>query len=179
MIEVCKQDKNQAAGLRDAAMIALMYIALLRREGAANLTMSDYNPETGELLISEKRNKERTNYIDNGAKEALDAWISIRGNSPGAMFVAVNKSGKISSYDHFTPQAVYNMVVKRSKQAGIENNSPHNFRRTGASDYLAADVDVITVSDLGGWKSVQTLKRYDRRPKEAKKKAASLLKVPY
>lgn len=178
MMDVCRADTNRAAGTRDAAMIALMYIAMLRREGVANLDLSNYNPATGELLVTEKRNKERIDYIANGAKQAMDAWLAIRGSTPGALFVAVNKSGKITNYEHFSAQTVYKMIAKRSAQASIENNSPHNFRRTGASDYLAAGVDVITVSKLGGWKSVQTLKRYDRRPEEAKRKAAELLHIP-
>jgi integrase/recombinase XerD len=179
MMDVCKQDENRNAGIRDAAMIALMYIALLRREGVANLRVEDYHPSTGELVVIEKRSKERTDYIENGAREALHAWLKVRGDTPGALFVAVSKTGKITGYDHFTPQTVYNMIQKRSEQAGVENNSPHNFRRTGASDYLAADVDVLTVSKLGGWADVRTLKRYDRRPEEAKKKAASKLHIPY
>jgi integrase len=177
MLDVCRQDQNHAAGTRDAAMISLMYIALLRREGVADLRLDNYNPSTGELRVTEKRNKERTNYVENGARDALGAWLVVRGDTPGALFVAVDKSGKIADYDHFSPQAVYKIIRKRSKQAGVANNSPHNFRRTGASDYLNI-TDALTVSGLGGWENVQTLKRYDRRPEEAKKKAASLLHIP-
>lgn len=178
MLDVCKADPNHTAGVRDAAMISLMYIAMMRREGVANLTLDSYNPSTGELLVIEKRNKERTAYVENGAREALDEWIAVRGSTPGALFVGVDKSGKITGYDHFSPQAVYNMIAKRSREAGVSNNSPHNFRRTGASDYLDI-TDALTVASLGGWESVQTLKRYDRRPEEAKKKAASLLHIPH
>ena len=179
MLDACRQDGNQTAGRRDAAMIALMYIALLRREELAKLSLADYNPQTGELRVSGKRSKERIGYVANGAKNALDEWLAVRGSTAGALFVAVSKSGKIPGFHHFTPQVVYNMIGKRSAQAGVENNSPHNFRRTGASDYLMAGVDVITVGKLGGWKNVQTITLYDRRPEEAKRNAASLLHVPY
>lgn len=179
MIDACKRDENHPAGARDAAMIALMYIALLRRKEVVNLSLSDYNPATGEIRISGKRNKERIAYIENGAKEALQAWLAIRGDAPGALFVAVNRGGNIITHEHLSPEAVYQIIDKRSTSAGVENNSPHNFRRTGASDYLAADVDVLTVSKLGGWNNLRTLKRYDRRPEEAKKKAAQKLHIPY
>lgn len=179
MIDACKTDENRTAGARDAAIIALMYIALLRREEVTKLRLSDYNPETGELLVRGKRSKERTDYVTNGAKSALDAWLALRGSTPGALFTAVDKVGKIRRFSPVSGKAIYNMIDKRSAQAGVVNNSPHNFRRTGASDYLAADVDVLTVSKLGGWKSVQTLKRYDRRPEDEKRRAAESLTIPY
>lgn len=178
LMQACHADTNTTAGIRDAAIIALMYIALLRREEVAKLSLSDYNPTTGELLISGKRNKERITYVVNGARDALHAWLAVRGDQPGALFVAVNKGGNITGYGHFLPGAVYEMVAKRGLQAGVENNSPHNFRRTGASDYLAADVDVLTVSKMGGWSNLKTLKRYDRRPEEAKRAAAEKIHIP-
>jgi integrase len=180
LIDVCKADKNRSAGVRDAAMIALMYIALLRREEVTKLTLSSYDPETGKLLIIGKRKKQRTVYIANGAQTALGDWLAIRGSTPGALFVAINKSGKISSFRHIIPDAVYKMTIKRSKQAGVEDNSPHNFRRTAISNLLdSGGTDIVTISKLAGHKNVQTTARYDRRPEEAKKKAASLLHLPY
>ena len=176
LLDSCKQDTNHTAGARDAAMIALMYIALLRREEVVNLTLDNYNPETGKLTLIGKRNKQRTDYITNGAKEALHAWLAIRGTTPGPMFVAVNKSGKLGT-EKMTPQAVYNMTVKRG--AGLQHFSPHDFRRTGISDLLDTGVDIALVAKMAGQKNVQTTARYDRRPEEAKKHAAELLNIPY
>ncbi len=180
LIDICKQDANRNAGIRDAAMIALMYIALLRREEVANLTLENYDPKTSRLTLIGKRSKQRTDYVTNGAKDALHDWLSIRGSAPGAMFTKVNKSGKVdASCQHFTPQTVYNMAAKRGEQAGIQHFSPHDFRRTGISDYLDAGVDIVTVSKVSGQKNVNVTAKYDRRPEEAKRKAASLLHVPY
>ena len=177
MLDVCKRDENYRAGARDAAMIALMYIALLRRKEVERLKLSDYNPSTGELRVYGKRNKERVDYVDNEAKENLERWIAIRGNAPGALFVAINKSMRITGYKHFRDQTVYNIIMERSLQAGVSNNSPHNFRRTGASDYLKI-TDPLTTAKIGGWESLQTLQRYDRRPEETKKEAVSLMHLP-
>jgi integrase/recombinase XerC len=180
LIDACKADPNTHAGTRDAAMIALMYIALLRREEVATLSLDNYDPKTGRLTLTGKRNKQRSDYITNGARDALNDWLSIRGTQPGALFIAVNKSGKLDAQcDHMSPQAIYNMAAKRGLSAGLSHFSPHDFRRTGISDYLDAGVDIVTVSKVAGQKNVQTTARYDRRPEEAKRKAANLLHVPY
>ena len=66
LMNVCLDDPSPA-GSRDAAIIALMYAGGLRRSEVANA--SNYN--NGKLVITGKGNKERTIYIDNGAKEAI------------------------------------------------------------------------------------------------------------
>jgi integrase len=181
LMDACKRDKNRNAGIRDAAMIALMYIGMLRREEITTIALGDYDPQTGKLMLIGKRNKQAAVYATNGAMTALQDWLLIRGSAPGALFVVVNKSGKLDTkYNHITPQAVYFMTIKRSKQAGVEDNSPHNFRRTAISNLLDSNqTDVVTISKLARHKNVQTTARYDRRPEEAKKKAANLLHVPY
>lgn len=181
LIDACKADENRRAGVRDAAMIALMYIALLRRDEVAKLTLSSYDPKTGRIVLVGKRKKQRTVYVSNGAQAALDDWLAIRGTEAGALFVSINKAMKLNpERKHLTADAVYYIVSERSKQAGVENNSPHNFRRTAISNLLDSnETDIVTIAKLAGHKNVQTTARYDRRPEENKKKAASLLTVPY
>ena len=76
-------------------------------------------------------------------------------------------------------QAIYNMLFKRSRKQAFTASSPHDMRRTFISHLLDAGADISTVSKMAGHANIQTTARYDRRPEEAKRKAAELLHVPY
>ena len=208
LMTACQKDQNQNAGTRDAAIIGMMYATGLRRDEVVNLSLDSYDPETGKLTLTGKRNKQRMAYITNGAKDALGDWLAIRGSEPGPLFVEVNKGGKVLIEREemmvkpfrkirgveipnkkagqtiyrggaMTSQAIYNMLAKRAQEAGIKNFSPHDMRRTFISHLLEAGADIAIVSKMAGHANVQTTARYDRRPEEAKRKAAELLHVPY
>lgn len=174
----CERDTTNA-GARDAAVIALMYACGLRREEVVTLSLADYDAESGRLVVRGKGNKERTAWLTGGAARAVADWLAVRGDMPGALFVAVNKSGRIMNYSHMTPKTIYTMLAKRATEAGVKSFSPHDMRRTFVSDLLDAGADITTVSKMAGHANVATTARYDRRPEEAKRKAASLLHVPY
>lgn len=171
-------DDPTPAGARDCAVIALMYAAGLRREEVVTLDLESYDVSTGRLVVHGKRNKDRTGYLNNGAAHALADWLTVRGDNPGPLFLAVNKGGKIN-HRRMTPQAVYNLLAKRADLAGVRTFSPHDLRRTFVSDLLDAGADITTVAKMAGHASVTTTSRYDRRPEAAKQKAAGLLHVPY
>lgn len=177
LMNVCQNDKNERAGVRDAALISVMYTAGLRRDEVVNLSLDSFNPETGQLTVTGKRQKQRTAYIENGAYDALMDWLQIRGSEPGALFVSIDRGERLG--DGMTSQAVYNILQKRAEQAGIKSFSPHDLRRSFVSELLDKGADIATVAKMAGHKNVQTTARYDRRPEEAKRKAAKLLHVPY
>jgi site-specific recombinase XerD len=114
----------------------------------------------------------------NGSKDALDAWIQVRGVEPGALFVPINKGGNLI-FHRMTDQAVWKMVQKRAAQAGVKKFSPHDLRRSFCSDLLDHGADIAVVQQLAGHSNIQTTARYDRRGERAKKKAAELLLVPF
>lgn len=177
LMTACLNDAS-ASGARDAAIIALLRVGGLRRAEICALNVDDYDTASGALVIRGKRNKERAGYVTNGAKEALDDWLTVRGTDTGALFCPVSKGGTLVIRRMY-PEAIFNMLAKRAAQAGVKNLSPHDFRRTFVSDLLDAGADIATVQKLAGHANVQTTARYDRRGEQAKRKAVALLHVPY
>jgi site-specific recombinase XerD len=178
LLATCESDPTPA-GVRDAAIIALMYGAGLRRAEVVALDREDYTPETGALAVRHgKGNKARQVWMTNGAADALADWLDLRGNDSGPLFWPINKAGRIMRR-RMTTQAVYNLLARRADEAGVRAFSPHDLRRTFVSDLLDAGADIATVAKLAGHASVTTTARYDRRPEEAKQKAAGLLHIPY
>jgi len=176
MLDACAADQDPG-GVRDAAIIALLYSAGLRRAELARLDLEDYNAQTGELKVRGKRRKERLLPIEGGAAEALADWLAVRGDHAGALLCRIRKGGRLSG--RLSTQAVWHIVQERAKAAGVRDVSPHDFRRTFVSDLLDAGADIAIVQRLAGHANVNTTARYDRRPEEAKRRAVRLLHVPY
>src|SRR3990172_12466850 len=96
----------------------------------------------------------------------------------GHRILPIAKGGKIE-IRRMTDQAVYLALRKRAGQAKVREFSPHDLRRTFASETLDAGADIATVQKMMGHADPATTARYDRRGEEAKRKAASLLHFPY
>ena len=79
------------------------------------------------------RHDERQIYATNGGKEAIDAWIAIRGDWPGALLCPVAKGGCIQPRD-MAAQAVMVRVRTIAEQAGVGLVTPNDLRLT----YLTA-----------------------------------------
>lgn len=178
LFDTCRADES-AAGRRDAALLAVCYGAGLRRSEAAGLELHDYAADSGTLTVrGGKGGKDRLTYVAAGGRQALDDWLAVRGEAEGSLFLRVRKGGTVES-EGVSAQAVYGIMRKRAKQAGIDSFSPHDLRRTFVSDLLDNGADVSMVQQLAGHSQVTTTQRYDRRPERAKAKAAELLHVPY
>ncbi|MFN3242962.1 MAG: tyrosine-type recombinase/integrase [Planctomycetota bacterium] len=171
-------DDRGPAGVRDAAILGVLFGAGLRRQEVVLLDVGDFDADCGELRIQGKGSKEREAFATNGILEALRDWIAIRGVDAGPLFVPISKSGKLGS-GRLSAQAIYNLLRTRSTQAGVKRLSPHDLRRTFATMLLEAGADVAVVAGLMGHASIETTRRYDRRDSKARKRAVDMLHVPY
>jgi site-specific recombinase XerD len=192
LFEVCAQEANdprmRARGVRDAAMLALLYVGGLRRTELSSLKLSDYDSETKTVRIRGKGNKERQVYAEGGADLLLVSWLKLRGEGEPAepLFLPVRKDGEVRHTDahgekksSLSDQAIYKMVKRRHREAKIKEVSPHDFRKTFVGDLLDAIGDLSTVQKLAGHSDPATTARYDRRGERAMREAASHLHVPH
>jgi site-specific recombinase XerD len=178
LFEACAKDGGPA-GARDAAILAVLYAGGLRRAELVSLELEDYAPTSGALVIRHgKGNKWRTVYLKRGAAKALAAWLSVRGDVAGPVFVPINRHDRIERRA-MTDQAILYILWRRAEEARVRRFSPHDLRRTFISDLLDAGADISTVQQLAGHANVQTTARYDRRGEHSKQRAADLLDVPF
>lgn len=178
LIQNCIENESPI-GIRDAAIISILFGAGLRREEITKLNLEDYSPEDAKLVIRGKRSKQRIAYLGDGALAALMNWLELRGKDTGPLFVPVKRGGTLRYGRRLSPQSIYYLLKVRAKRAGVKPFTPHDLRRTFVSRLLDAGVDIAIVAKMAGHSNIQTTARYDRRPEEAKQRAAKLLQIPY
>lgn len=178
LLEVCLNDENRLMGARDAALIAILRGGGLRREEAVNLDLKDLNFSTGALKVRcGKGGKDRTVYLPAGLLALVEDWLNIRGLGKGAILCHIRKGGTVV-VRRLTPQSVWVILQKRALIAGVEDFSPHDFRRTFISDLLDAGADLATVQQLAGHSDPSQTAKYDRRGEETKRRAVQALDIP-
>ena len=167
---------GKPSGTRDAAIFAIGLGAGLRRQEIANLTLDSYR--AGKLTVIGKGNKTRTVPLPKGAIKAIDAWLALRGTEPGPLFHAINRWEQINN-NGLTPEAIRKILIRRALAAEIDPVTPHDLRRTYATNLIAASVPLPTVQKLMGHASVTTTANYDRAGEDAKIAAANTIFIPY
>lgn len=173
LIDSCLSLKT-ALGARDAALIGLIYGAGLRRQECADLHLSDINIQKQTVKISGKGNKERVNDLHDKTIFLLSHYLRARGMTSGALFYRGLKSGELLS-EGISSQAIYDILARRQSNIGLEHMTPHDLRRTYATNLLEMNQDVFTVQALMGHADVATTRTYDMRDKTTQKKAVQTL----
>ncbi|WP_193199642.1 tyrosine-type recombinase/integrase [Nostoc sp. MG11] len=178
LMQACMDDTTPQ-GVRDAALIAILRGAGLRRAEAVNLDLKDFLAKTNCLEVrSGKGGKDRTVYLPTVATAVVGDWLAVRGKKPGPLLCPIRKGGEVQ-LRRMTPQAILLILRKRATSAGVDPFSPHDFRRTFCSDLLDSGTDIVTVQKLAGHTSPATTSKYDRRGEETKRKAVEKLDITY
>lgn len=170
-------DRTRPGGARDAALLAVLFVGGLRRHEAAGLDLGSFDPSADTLRVIGKGNRERLVHVANGARRALAAWLSVRGDSAGPLFCPVTKDGRIR-LRRLSDQSIFDVVTKLAGRAGIQKVTPHDFRRAMISQ-LIEKVDLAIVSRCVGHASTNTSALYDRRGERTRRMAFEQLFVPY
>jgi site-specific recombinase XerD len=173
LFTICEADSS-AAGIRDAALIAVLYCTGIRRNEVVGLTLADYDPKQEAFMIRGKGNKVRLAFLTADAHGRLGQWLEIRGQSAGPIFVSISKAGTLGT-EPLRGQSIRFILQSRAKLAAVKPFSPHSMRRTTATHLLEHGVDLAIVQKMLGHRHLSTTALYDRRGEGAKKKATEQL----
>jgi integrase/recombinase XerD len=163
-------DTSTALGLRDKAMLELMYATGLRVSELVGLELGNLNLNQGVIRVIGKGSKERLVPIGEAAHESLDAYLA--GSRPGLLkgaqcdcvFVTSRKSG-------MTRQAFWYMVRRHAASCGITQKlSPHVLRHSFATHLLNHGADLRVVQLLLGHADLSTTQIYTHIAREGLKR---------
>ncbi len=175
---VCFDDKNAAAGARDACILGLLYGTGLRRTEVVILDIEDLDFGTGSLKVIGKGDNERTVYLPRGTLQLAESWIAHRGTlESGPLLWHVARTGETRPR-RISAESVYRIVLKRHRISGVDRFTPHDLRRSYISDLLDDGVDSVVAARQVGHANVQATARYDRRSERSQQEAARQLGVP-
>jgi site-specific recombinase XerD len=167
---------TSAQGRRDAALLAVLRVAGLRRAELAALSVADLDRAAWTMRVVGKGNKERRAYVAQ-ARPEIEAWMAARGEAPGPLFCAVSRAGRPIAR-RMADSSIAFVLARLAMRAGVKELSPHDLRRTFVGDLLDAGADIAVVQRLAGHAQVTTTQRYDRRGERAAARAAGLIGVP-
>jgi integrase len=154
-------------------MAALALFAGLRRVEISRLDCEDVT--AGKVtVVRGKGEKRRDVFIPAPAQDALAAWLAVRGGRSGPLFWRGLRGGGVVE-GRLSVWGVWRGLADACTRAGIENVTPHDFRRTFASTLLDVGVDLAEVSKRMGHADPRTTAKYDRRGDAAGKAAADRL----
>jgi hypothetical protein len=100
--------------------------------------------------------------LEPGVVLALEAWLKVRGETPGPLFTAAGRKGPTGrrAEEHLTGEGIYHMVLRRAAQAGVKDVTPHTFRYTCATRLLKGGVAEVLVQRVLAHSHLATTQTY-------------------
>ena len=141
---------------RDAALIRLFIDTGCRRSELATLQLDNIDWSLRVLAIVGKGSRGRAVPFGKKAAAALDRYIRMRSRHSYADLsnLWIGHAGAM------TGNGLYQVLVKRAKQAGVQGVHPHLFRHGFAHSWLAQGGQETDLMSLAGWRSRSMLSRY-------------------
>jgi len=159
-------DLKSPSGLRDKAILEVLYASGMRVSELVKLNISDVDKDDGEILVSGKGSKERIVLIGGPAMTALKDYLKygrsklVKSTSNRAIFL-----GRFGT--RITSRSVERIIQKHIKKSGIDKKiSPHSLRHSFATHMLERGADLRTVQELLGHASLSTTQIYTHVTKE-------------
>jgi integrase/recombinase XerD len=155
-----KIDTSALHGLRDRAMLELLYASGLRISELANARLENFNFEERIVRVTGKGNKTRLVPVGHKASEALAAYLSterpklVKRRSGSEIFLS-ERGTKL------TTARIWQIVKKHARRAGLEKNIyPHLLRHSFATHLLGNGADLRIIQEMLGHADISTTQVY-------------------
>jgi integrase/recombinase XerD len=163
-------DASTLIGLRDKAMLEMIYATGLRVSELVGLRMPDVNLERGFLVVMGKGSKERAVPMGETAITAVKAYLArarqglLKGKDSEMLFISSQRRG-------MTRQMFWERIRFYTVKAGIGKNvSPHTLRHSFATHLLDNGADLRAVQAMLGHSDISTTQIYTHVSRERLKK---------
>ena len=158
-------DLSTESGLRDRAIIELLYSGGLRVSELVALNRDSINLGRREFMVRGKGSKDRPIFISQACADRVSDYLDARTDSLPALFLnnsrnlqTVDTSG---DYRRITARSVERIVEKYARLAGITKHvSPHTLRHSFATDLLMNGADLRSVQSMLGHSDISTTQIY-------------------
>jgi integrase/recombinase XerC len=142
------------AGLRDRALVELLYASGLRVAECCGLDVEDLDEGRRTVRVLGKGDKERVVPVGEAALEALAAYLAMRGRARGALFRNA-RGGRL------TTRSALRIVKGLARRAGLgQRVTPHTLRHSFATHMLGEGADLRLIQELLGHSRLSTTQRY-------------------
>jgi integrase/recombinase XerC len=154
-------DAKTALGIRDRAILELLYGAGLRVAELCGLSLGDADSAGAVVRVLGKGNKERLCPLNGSAITALERYLARRPEllakrGPGSNALFLNHRG-----GRLTPRSVGRHLDRYVLRCALARNvSPHQLRHSFATHLLAGGMDIRSIQELLGHASLATTQRY-------------------
>jgi integrase/recombinase XerD len=152
---LAQPDLSTPRGVRDAAMLELMYSAGLRISELINLKREDIRADIGFLKCRGKGGKQRLIPIGKVAEQKLQRHLDMRSH-PESEWLFLTRLGK-----PFTRQGCWKMIRGYIRSAGISKKvTPHTLRHSFATHLLSGGANLRSIQEMLGHADISTTQIY-------------------
>lgn len=154
-------------GVRDAAILQMLYSTGLRVSELVNLNREQVDLERKEFMVRGKGKKQRIVFLTDLAAEMLQKYLNLRTDNFDPLFISGGRGRKAEKdilegeKKRLSTRSVQNLVSKYARKAGvIKKVTPHTLRHSFATTLLRNGADIRSVQEMLGHASITTTQIY-------------------
>lgn len=157
-------DVSNEAGLRDRAILELLFSSGLRVSELVGLNKDHVNTKRREFMVRGKGQKDRPIFISKLAAHHVDEYLAERKDTLEPLFISYSRNvtpNTSGDYRRLTPRSIQRIISKYARLAGITKHvSPHTMRHSYATDLLMNGADIRSVQSMLGHSNISTTQVY-------------------